>query len=202
MRLEVVNGLRGLSALSIFYVHTLSQFTPPGKIGFEAFGLSWSIGHILWSLWVGVNFFFFLSGFVLYLPYAHGQEVRAVTFYRKRALRLLPLLYVITAACVLAYGTWNVYDATLRNVVVHTALATFFFALSVGEIPGNPALWSLCVEVWMSVLFPLLVLGCRRHGFTLFVGAWFAGTVLLKLTLLLLEATSGYPWRLAIFALT
>jgi peptidoglycan/LPS O-acetylase OafA/YrhL len=175
MRLEVVNGLRGLSALSIFYIYTLSQFTPPGTFGFEAFGFSWSLGHILGSMWVGVNFFFFLSGFVLFLPFARGHEVQLSAFYRKRALRLLPLLYVVTTACLLAYGAWNVYDSALRNVILHAALGTFFFSLSVREIPGNPALWSLSVEIWMSVLFPFLVLACRRLGFPALVIAWFAG---------------------------
>ena len=42
----------------------------------------------------GVEIFFVLSGFVLYLPYCNGRPFVARTYLVHRARRLLPLFYV------------------------------------------------------------------------------------------------------------
>ncbi|NJL71009.1 MAG: acyltransferase, partial [Candidatus Competibacteraceae bacterium] len=178
VRIESVNGMRGLAALSIFYMHTLSQFTPPGTLALGPV----SLGTVLSCAWVGVNFFFVLSGFVLYLPYADGNRIGIADFYRRRWLRLMPLLYLNALVCVALYSGYNVLDHDLWMICFHTLLATFFFNSTYPEIPGNGPLWSISVEFWMSAAFPLLVTVARRWGFWRVCAALFLLTMLARLT--------------------
>src|SRR6266436_3965033 len=58
-----------------------------------------AISPLLTNGSTGVNLFFVLSGFVLSLPFAAGDRPLGTTrdwlsFYRRRALRLMPLFYV------------------------------------------------------------------------------------------------------------
>jgi peptidoglycan/LPS O-acetylase OafA/YrhL len=114
----------------------------------------------------GVNLFFILSGFVLFLPFASGDRPLDSTrdwlsFYRRRSLRLLPLFYVAVTA------EWLV-TAWLGGGDVHELLSV----LSLGFIVDartfgpsfNPPLWSIGVEIAFSALFLPLVDLSRRRG--------------------------------------
>lgn len=109
----------------------------------------------------GVNLFFALSGFVLFLPIAQsGRQSLGwfdlCRFYRRRARRLLPLYYLsVAVAFVLAAGRqWPTGEQwrTLAEVV------TFGFQFDRARFfPSfNPVLWSLAVEVSFSLVLPFL----------------------------------------------
>jgi peptidoglycan/LPS O-acetylase OafA/YrhL len=160
-KIPLLNGLRGLAIIGVVFHHS---FFP--QLLYKGDGLPALIGS---SGWLGVNVFFFLSGFVLYLPYADGRrnfgDRGALSkFYTTRASRLLPLYYVSTGLLLLFLSPvkpdvpgfyWSALDLLLATHVFREA--TFFPAV-------NAALWSLGVEIWFSVLFPLVALAIRRFG--------------------------------------
>lgn len=135
-RLPAVNGLRGIACLSVFYMHALSGYTLPGYLGFDLGGLSISLGHILSSAWFGVNLFFVLSGFVLYLPFADGKTLHVPEFFWRRFLRLMPLYYLVTLACIVVFRPPLTNSDNLW-LLLNTLVGTFFFVPSAGEVPGS-----------------------------------------------------------------
>src|ERR1019366_5166991 len=96
-RLAVINGLRGYAILGVIYFHLIGVFfNRPGWFTFSIGNLPVFPLTYLGHGWLGVDLFFILSGFVLYLPYANGsRELKTKdhlwTFYKNRASRLLPL---------------------------------------------------------------------------------------------------------------
>lgn len=150
-RIATINGLRGLAALGVFFVHTLANFTTIGGLSVHGF----SLGSVIWAGWIGVNLFFVLSGFVLYLPYADGRLFNTRDFYKRRIWRLAPLYLSVTILCVSLWGTW---DDLVK------ALTITYYLLPPYGVPGNDPLWSIAVEIYLSALFPLLVLVFRSFG--------------------------------------
>src|SRR5262249_43660717 len=116
---------------------------------------------------VGVNIFFVLSGFVLFLPYCLKRrrmdslsDVKA--FYWHRAFRLLPLYYIV----VLVTLTLHAHSPAghLRWFLELGGLTSTLFIFSPHGFlpPSNVVLWSVAVEIWFSVLFPFLVMLVNR----------------------------------------
>lgn len=173
VRLPAIDGLRGVAFLAVLYHHLFAVFTPPGFRSFTAGG------HLVLPFapfsngWLGVNLFFVLSGFVLFAPYASGRRTMftptdVVAFYTRRAHRLLPLYFVCSLLC-FALLT----PAASRQWTTLAMLVTVTFNFTKDFFPPyNWVLWSLGVEIWMSLAFPLLVVIARRAGiWALLVGA-------------------------------
>src|ERR1700722_16803612 len=106
--------------------------------------------HFAWLSrfgWMGVDLFFVLSGFligsqVLY-PLTHGQPFSLGAFYIRRALRILPALWVVLALYV-AFP-WFREAPGLEPL---WKFATFIVNLSINYAPNQAFshAWSLCVE--------------------------------------------------------
>jgi len=113
----------------------------------------------------GVDLFFVISGFCMYLLYIHKQKEWAwsgyIVFIKRRWLRLSPGLY--TAAVVCAMGGW----LAGRPFPWRDLLAHFGFLHTV--LPGTGTLaaplWSLATEWHFYLLLPLVLWGCVRWGF-------------------------------------
>lgn len=158
--------MRGIAILAVIFYHS---FFDEFKYGWAENNLPLPLDIFLSSGWLGVNLFFVLSGFVLYLPYANAQRDMQASggvkdFYRRRALRLLPLytlLWIISLVFVskLAIGESDFYIAAFAYLT-----CLFPFHPQYFEPPGNWVMWSLGVEVWFSVLFPALVFAVIRFG--------------------------------------
>lgn len=173
-KIGVINGLRGYAILAVILHHLFWSFTTPVSnyiaiSGFYLFPFTY-----ITNGWVGVKLFFILSGFVLYLPYARGSRGMSsgrdvLSFYGHRAGRLLPLYYISVLFTLLF--SWDLTGQVdfLKDMLL---LATFTFNFTVDMwLPKyNIVLWSLAVEVWFCVAFPLLVVIARRVGvFRLFL---------------------------------
>ena len=159
-RLPQINGLRGLAIIGVLSFHILAGM-------FTAQGISPLLSVPLTNGWSGVNLFFILSGFVLFLPYAgdDGAVARLANplgFYRRRCRRLLPLFYTATLI------TWAL--AVVRGAPADPgqllSVLSFGFILDAHSFgPSfNMPLWSLGDEIAFSVLFPVLTLVVGRHG--------------------------------------
>jgi peptidoglycan/LPS O-acetylase OafA/YrhL len=165
-RLPVINGLRGLAIAGVLSFHIVAGM-------FTQHGLPPALSVLLASGWSGVNLFFILSGFVLFLPYAAHDGVaaeldRPFDFYRRRCRRLLPLFYIGVI------GTWGF--AVIRGMPAEpgqllSVLSLDFIIDSRSFGPSfNVPLWSLGDEIAFSLMFPLLLVAFRRLGVIRFAG--------------------------------
>ncbi len=176
LRFPEVNFLRGVAILAVVFTHlfpnidgSIPPIFPPGWFA-DLTGRTalFPLGSFFTNARVGVNLFFVLSGFVLYLPYAlHSRKMESladgVKFYKHRFARLLPL-FLINAVIT---GLWHYYVFPLHPsfflkewLLVVTGMSAFlnFFPVF------NFVLWTLVLEIWFSILFVPLCFLIRRYG--------------------------------------
>jgi peptidoglycan/LPS O-acetylase OafA/YrhL len=162
-RIAVVNGLRGLAVIGVLFQH----------IGFgwamSVIGDDFAILRPLFSNgWTGVNLFFILSGFVLYLPYSAKRRTMAslsdvLHFYRGRFLRLMPLYYFAGAVVLLLAGPILASDA-FSGLAIDLATVRFVTRPYHFVVAINFPLWSIGVEILFSIAFPVVVVAIARLG--------------------------------------
>jgi peptidoglycan/LPS O-acetylase OafA/YrhL len=168
-KIGAINGFRGLAIMMVILFHLLVPFTSsapafPGELDPNGF-----LAIVAKHGFLGVNIFFVLSGFVLYLPYR--TKKRAIDrladfthFYSHRAVRLLPLYYTVVLVTVALHAK-SPAGSHAWYLELGGLLSTLFIFVPHGFMPpSNPVLWSVGVEIWFSLLFPLLILLIARFG--------------------------------------
>ena len=164
-RLAGVEGLRAVAAGAILAYHCW-LFD-----GGQRLGASGPVGNAFENLALGVTLFFALSGFLLYRPFAAAIARAAVLpgirgYLRNRALRILPVYWVILLVTALLLDTADIRDDAGRLVhgpltdvalLVRSALLLQDYDPATVAIGIGPA-WSLAVEAAFYLLLPLLVL--------------------------------------------
>ena len=185
-RVAVVNGLRGLAIIGVLFQHLTStwltahlRLVPGWQLAFVSNG------------WTGVNLFFILSGFVLFLPYADGRRRMgglgdASRFYRHRFLRLMPLYYFV-ALVLLGVGAAGMTSAGFWFAARQLLLVRFVVTRYGFMPPLDYPLWSIGVEILFSVTFPLAVVLVARLGLGRVLG--------LVLALALAARIAGRVWN-------
>jgi peptidoglycan/LPS O-acetylase OafA/YrhL len=187
--LPIVDGLRGLAIVGVLWQHlTFSLIKPQPGGALNPIVIAFPF---LTNGWHGVNLFFFLSGFVLALPYLSGRRTMSSgpdvrSFYYRRATRLLPLFY---AVCLFSFVFFqNSYTRTQVLGLLATFSLLFNFSPRTYSPAVNWVFWSLGLEVWFSILFPLVLMAYSRWKWGLVtvaivalslcvraVGYWLAG---------------------------
>ncbi len=152
-RLPSLTGARFFAAFSVFSCHSLvlgyfHQGTQ-AKLSDEAFSLGW----------LGVEFFFVLSGFVLTWSYREGGAPAA--FWRRRLVKIYPN-HVVTWLAALGLAYWAGRAVDLPHLLpslflVHTWLPRGTFILTI-----NVVTWSLACELFFYLVFPFLYALVRR----------------------------------------
>lgn len=162
-----LDGLRALAVMWVFLAHAgLIEQLVPGNFG--------------------VTVFFFLSGFLITTlmrkEFDRTGSVSLRAFYLRRALRILPPLYlVLAAASVLTFlgaleGSLRL-DAVLAQVAHLSNYFIIYDGWWNGRAPGTWVYWSLAVEEHFYLAFPLCYLllrrfvPARRHQALLLLGA-------------------------------
>lgn len=110
---------------------------------------------------ITVSYFFFLSGFLLCFVY-NKPGFSARNFFAARAGRILPLYFlgfILAIFCVYVLGPWPWW----KGAIVAQAFLVHAW------IPGMPLTinypaWSVSVEAFFYVMFPLLLLIARKSG--------------------------------------
>ncbi len=161
--LPVVDGLRGLAILGVIWHHLTFVFLAPNPHAALPSYYLWA--PFISNGWQGVNLFFFLSGFVLALPYLTGR--RSVDtwadirwFYIRRAKRLLPLFYLVCLFSFLLLETS--YQATHVLGFLAAVSLLFNFSPKTFAPPVNWVFWSVGIEIWFSAIFPFVIRLYRR----------------------------------------
>jgi peptidoglycan/LPS O-acetylase OafA/YrhL len=141
--LPSLTGLRAGAALLVFACHTAGY-------GGSAVG-AW---NGLTVGFVGVSFFFILSGVVL----TWGQTTRhgVGNFYRRRFARVWPAHAVTTVAAVVLYSV--ILDRKpLAPALAALGLVQAWIPTETLRDAGNRPSWSLCCEAFFYAIFPLLL---------------------------------------------
>ena len=119
----------------------------------------------------GVTIFFFLSGYLitslLRAEWSETQDISLRKFYYRRALRILPPLYIILALgwTLDSFGI-PVHQGTgfaLVSILLYFYNYAMLTKLSLGGIPvGFSVFWSLMVEEHFYLIFPFIYLLVRK----------------------------------------
>ena len=145
-RLAAIDGLRGFAIALIVIYHIWPGFTKP---------LALTIVPL--TGWVGVDLFFFISGFAIFYPYARTavdghREQTLRTFVLRRFGKIVPS-YVLAIIVVLALGIATTMPGTTltTQLVTHALFIHNWYPATEEGLIG--VLWSLGVEVQFYVLF-------------------------------------------------
>ena len=185
-----LDSLRGLAALAVFFSHLLG--THPIVEQYQGFP------RFLWDGAAAVDLFFVLSGFVLYGSSSFSGQDSLLrdypAFLIKRIFRLYPLLLVSLGIGLLCYAAASPLAQNTdlsdwaRSQWARPPSLVDWLKNSALILPGtdakaiNPAIWSLAIEMKISLFLPVLfVLVYRLRLLTL-----------LALMLLLSVAVLGY----------
>ena len=120
-----------------------------------------TIDNLSKSLWFGMDLFFILSGFLIGSILMYGmdkmdsaQNAGLMRFYLRRALRILPLYYVVLFTLALTPGTWGRLDIIKEGFYLSNYPFSLFYKM--------PWSWSLSIEEHFYLFVPLLILILRK----------------------------------------
>ena len=176
-RLPAVTSLRFFAAfhVALFHMNEMGAITGPAWLKTFA-----GIGY------VGVSFFFVLSGFILVYTYA-GRNIVLGEFYQTRFARIYPA-YLFSL--LLSFPFF--YFGALKMHLPFFAFSEQHFALSAGlvllllqawlppaALAWNSVAWSLSVEAFFYVIFPFALIRfgkfSRKVLWTIIPACWVAG---------------------------
>jgi peptidoglycan/LPS O-acetylase OafA/YrhL len=182
-----------VAILAVVFTHvfpnlngSLAAIFPPGWFA------EWSgktalfpLGSFFTNARVGVNLFFVLSGFVLYLPYALSSRKMeglgdGIKFYQHRFGRLMPLFLINAVITVIWFYYLHpinpkfLFKQWLLVVSCTSAFYNFFPIF-------NFVLWTLVLEIWFSLLFVPLCFLIQRQGMARVVTAVFVLALIVRL---------------------
>lgn len=186
-RLHSLTGLRYFAALAVVLVHVASEFVDSSMVA-TATGYGY----------VGVTFFFLLSGFVLTWSYSAQPVVR---FWWLRFSRIWPL----NMALMVVWFTVVVERAHLPGPVHQAAAVLMVQAWDPRRsvyFVGNFVSWSLSCEMFFYLMFPFAIMLIRRlalRGIAVVATSTTSLMLFLPLTLSAVVTDEQFRWLFYIF---
>ncbi len=189
-RLAVFDGLRGFAILLVIWYHVslVSGYAVPSPGPLAAV---WQNGFL------GVDLFFFVSGFCICYPYArarHDGKPHPSTreFARRRALKILPsyALALVVFACVFHAHFASAGDE-LADLGAHLAFLHTWYWPYYGAFSGP--LWTLGVEVQFYVVFAALAGTIRRRPLGMYA-AFVIASLAYRFGLMLFGVDADFGW--------
>jgi len=142
-----LTGVRAAAALAVVLHH----------IGLPASAPS-PLRNLVASGYIGVPLFFMLSGLVLAWNYSTltvTAGTRLWRFYLARIARVMPLYWVVLLFLVIQRAAHGVPQESLWRHAL--AIQSWSGDYSIGQASYNAPGWSICVEIFLYAVFPLLV---------------------------------------------
>lgn len=155
-RLDVLDGLRGLAILLVVWYHAWlvsGQAIP-------------ALNFVAEAGFLGVDLFFFISGFCLFYPYARAQIERTAEpttrrFFARRAAKIVPsYLLALGLFAVVYHARFASPQDALVQIGSHLTFLHTLHPQTYGSISGP--LWTIGVEVQFYLVFPLIAPWLRR----------------------------------------
>ncbi|MFB9723260.1 acyltransferase family protein [Planobispora longispora] len=152
--------MRFIAAFSVFAIHAL--LTPVfAEKSLQMFPAPGGTAMLMWqSGFVGVSFFFILSGFVLAWSMRPGAGARS--FWRRRFFKIYPNHLLTLVAAIVLFGGVFQMPLDLTTGILNALLVHSFFPQMEIWTSFNSVSWSLSNEAFFYLLFPLLWLAVGR----------------------------------------
>lgn len=160
-KLKGIEVARGLAALLVVFYHISRLFEQ--NFGFFPLGKFTEIGHS------GVDFFFVLSGFIIYFIHRKdiGHKSKLKPYILKRLVRIFPLFWIVF----LLHLALIPFVSSVNLPTISSGFLQFFlFPINVKELVIGVS-WTLQYEMLFYLLFALLILN-RTIGRIVFI-FWF-----------------------------
>ncbi|MBB2698729.1 UNVERIFIED_ORG: peptidoglycan/LPS O-acetylase OafA/YrhL [Rhizobium esperanzae] len=144
--------LRAIAALMVVYFHAILQLA---KVNPAIDATAFLYGE------TGVDIFFVLSGFVMWLT-TSGRAMRPIDFARRRIRRIVPLYWLATLfSAVVALAAPSLLKSTVFDLP-HLIASLFFLPWANAADPGTitPVVvpgWTLNYEMFFYLVFALLL---------------------------------------------
>jgi len=187
-RVGELDGVRAIAIWLVLAVHITIR-GDAARVGATLHGPARAAFLAVDHMWLGVDLFFVLSGFLITGILLDTKESPTYfrDFYVRRVLRIVPLVALVLGGLVLVapgYEAWYAMSAFFLSdlaPLVHVYGPT-----------GAPPFWSLAVEEQFYLLWPVFVLVLPTRRLVLLAAAIVVGEPLLRLALTgsLLEV----PW--------
>ncbi|MFF2956059.1 acyltransferase family protein [Kitasatospora sp. NPDC057965] len=189
-RLPSLTGMRWIAALLVFLTHVsvAKPFDTPALNDFMS-------DYLSRAGFLGVGFFFVLSGFVLTWSAKEGDRPSA--FYRRRLFKLYPNHAVTWLVGLLLMARAGAELTAAGTVPSLFLLQSWIPSLEVIGGTNGPS-WSLACEVLFYLSFPVilpLVRRIRPERLWLWVGVMTAALFALPLIAQLLPGSPNSPWQ-------
>ena len=181
-KLDALTTLRFFAALHVVIFHMrVVGILPGGPWWFQNFA---GIGYI------GVNFFFVLSGFILVYTYSGTAlsprrfwQARFARIYPAYALSLLlsaPFFFFAVHSLDLPFYAWSKQHLSAACVLTVTLLQSW---VPQAALTWNSVCWSLSVEAFFYLVFPLLLLwskGATQRRLAFGIAGWSLASLILS----------------------
>ena len=173
LHLRSIQYLRAIAAVMVAYFHAIDQI-PDYRPWFDRYLL----GHL--NLASGVDIFFVISGFIMLIS---NRNSTPVSFAIRRAIRIIPLYWLLTLALALL-ALWQPLQFRTTVVSGTAILKSLLFIPYLN--PGHPGEvfpllvpgWSLNLEMFFYLVFAFVLLATAGRRLWI-VGAVFGVLVLL-----------------------
>jgi peptidoglycan/LPS O-acetylase OafA/YrhL len=179
--ITTLTPLRGIAALLVLIFHSNLMVMP-----FNSRNVNFMSG------WLWVDFFFVLSGFIIFYVYGESFKESLTTasywkyikarFARVYPLHFFTLVWCLICAIVIIHNANGIHPFFGDMFGPFGAIPSLLFIQSLGlytGVPLNTPSWSLSTEWWVYMIFPLMVpffTHLKRLGMiltTLFIIAFF-----------------------------
>ena len=166
-----IDGLRTIAVLSVVLYHADIIFYNLNPFFLKQYGINFFEGGF-----IGVDIFFVISGYLIsliILTEMSNNNFSFVSFYERRARRILPaLFFVMIAAIPFAITIMQPKELIQFSGSILSALnfsSNFWFWLEDSYTAGPSALkpflhtWSLSIEEQFYLFFPIMILVIWRY---------------------------------------
>ncbi len=171
-KLDGLQAGRAVAALLVVAFH-INVFILPDRLydGINA-GAIFNMGY------AGVEFFFVLSGFIMYHIHAKdfGVADRAWVFLKRRIQRIYPIYWFVMIGLL---GLYAVSGTGPENRFDPVSVLTSFLLIPTPDFPIMRVAWTLEFEMLFYLLFITLILS-KRIGLLIFC-IWMIGSLILPL---------------------
>lgn len=162
-RIGILDGFRGIAILSVLCFHFFSRWTPPNN-AISLYPYNNNYDYFTYGR-LGVQFFFIISGFVIFYTLENTDKFKL--FWKKRLIRLWPSIIIVS---IITFIFFNVFDNTFifpeshysRNFLPSLTFIIPGFFNAICSKPHyfgyiNGVYWSLWPEIqfyfFVSILF-------------------------------------------------